>query len=119
MRSYGGTDDCDTESDTSYRSVHGTDYHQHNHGFEPSSDRARRKSFIEEDEDPLQIEPPTRKPQEDAAVTWMSLPSKSQLAILTMARLSEPLVQTGIRVSAPLQPAESTLTGNSHIYFIS
>ncbi|KAK2625164.1 hypothetical protein QTJ16_005533 [Diplocarpon rosae] len=43
----------------------------------------------------MQIEPPTMK-QEDSA-TWSSLPHKSQLAILTLARLSEPLVQTSLR----------------------
>lgn len=31
-------------------------------------------------------------------VTWMSLPHKSQLAVLTMARLSEPMVQTSLQV---------------------
>jgi hypothetical protein len=32
-------------------------------------------------------------------VTWSSLPHKGQLAILTAARLAEPLVQTSLRVS--------------------
>jgi hypothetical protein len=97
IRSYGGTDNFDTQSDTSYGSVHGTDYRAQSHG-EPSSDRARRKSFIEEDEDPLQIEPATMKKKEET-VTWMSLPCKSQLCILVLARLSEPLTQTSLRVS--------------------
>ena len=35
----------------------------------------------------------------EEAVTWMSLPHKSQLAVLTMARLSEPLVQTSLQVN--------------------
>jgi hypothetical protein len=34
----------------------------------------------------------------EAPVTWMSLPNKRQLAILTIARLSEPLVQTSLQV---------------------
>lgn len=36
---------------------------------------------------------------EDKPITWMSLPHKSQLAILAIARLSEPLVQSSLRVS--------------------
>lgn len=32
-------------------------------------------------------------------VTWASLPHRSQLIILTLARLSEPLVQTSLQVS--------------------
>jgi hypothetical protein len=31
-------------------------------------------------------------------VTWMSLPHKRQLIILTLSRLSEPLVQTSLQV---------------------
>lgn len=34
----------------------------------------------------------------DVPVTWMSLPHKWQLVILTLARLSEPLVQTSLQV---------------------
>ncbi|PWY93488.1 hypothetical protein BO94DRAFT_554249 [Aspergillus sclerotioniger CBS 115572] len=37
-------------------------------------------------------DPPNEKP-----VTWSSLPKKSQLAILTIARLSEPLTQTSLQ----------------------
>ncbi|KAL4960421.1 uncharacterized protein BDV14DRAFT_193001 [Aspergillus stella-maris] len=47
----------------------------------------------ESDEDaPLITSPPNEKP-----VTWSSLPNKSQLAILTIARLSEPLTQTSLQ----------------------
>ena len=35
----------------------------------------------------------------EEAVTWRSLPQKRQLAVLTMARLSEPLVQTSLQVT--------------------
>ena len=38
------------------------------------------------------------KVKEDS-VTWASLPHRSQLIILTLARLSEPLVQTSLHVS--------------------
>jgi hypothetical protein len=94
-----GTISSDTDSTIS--SPHGTDYHERDTPIkrnESSFDRARRKSFIEEDEDPFQIEPTTMK-KKDEPVTWSSLPHKSQLAILTIARLSEPLVQTSLRVS--------------------
>ena len=99
----------DYESDTdSSQSLlaHGTDYEQQSlyHGTttnprpEPAVDRERRKSFIQEDEDPLQIDPGLKKKKE--YVGWRSLPNKSQLAILTVARLAEPLVQTSLRVSS-------------------
>jgi hypothetical protein len=34
-------------------------------------------------------------------VTWLSLPHRTQLIILTLARLSEPLVQTSLQVKLP------------------
>lgn len=37
------------------------------------------------------------KPKEEV-VTWRSLPHRKQLIILTLARLSEPLVQTSLQV---------------------
>jgi hypothetical protein len=100
-KGYGTISDYDAESERSEEaSLHGTDYEETNRTFHNgvSYDRARRRSFIEEDEDPLQIEPPTMKSNVEKPVTWMSLPRKSQLAILTIARLSEPLVQTSLRV---------------------
>lgn len=38
-----------------------------------------------------------RKEKEKNIVTWGSLPHKRQLAVLTLARLSEPLVQTSLQ----------------------
>lgn len=38
--------------------------------------------------------------EKDEPVTWRSLPHRSQLIILTLARLSEPLVQTSLQVCA-------------------
>lgn len=102
-------DDYESDSDSSQSLLaHGTDYEQQSlyNGTdivrrpEPASDRARRKSFIQDDEDPLQIDIPVKKKHE--IVTWRSLPHKSQLAILTVARLSEPLVQTSLRVGSVL-----------------
>jgi hypothetical protein len=93
---YGTIAQSDTDSDKSSDvSPHGNDY-DGGSGSEVPYDRARRRSFIEEDEDPLQIELPVKKPK---PVTWSSLPHKGQLAILTAARLAEPLVQTSLRVS--------------------
>jgi hypothetical protein len=54
---------------------------------------ARRVSFIEEDE--FHAEEPAPAPSA-TPVTWRSLPRKGQLAILTLARLSEPLTQTSL-----------------------
>lgn len=36
--------------------------------------------------------------QKDEPVTWRSLPHRRQLIVLTLARLSEPLVDTSLRV---------------------
>lgn len=97
IKSYGTFGNEDTESSASDDGgVHGTDYRRGDR-HEPSLDRQRRKSFIEEDADLAEIEPPTQKKKEEV-VTWSSLPYKPQLAILTIARLSEPLVQTSLRV---------------------
>jgi hypothetical protein len=90
-----GSDDTDSDKSSDI-SPHGNDY-DGGSNREVAYDRERRRSFIEEDEDPLQIELPVKK--KDKPVTWMSLPHKSQLAILTVARLAEPLVQTSLRVS--------------------
>ena len=57
---------------------------------------------MDDDGDSLQIdiEPlPPREEKKDPPVTWRSLPNKRQLAILVIARLSEPLVQSSLRVS--------------------
>ncbi|KAJ5175153.1 uncharacterized protein N7482_001030 [Penicillium canariense] len=39
----------------------------------------------------------TQESQKEKPVTWSSLPKKGQLALLTMARLSEPLTQTSLQ----------------------
>ena len=105
-----GDDEYESDSESSQSLLaHGTDYQEQSlyNGTdiiprpEPASDRARRKSFIQEDEDPLQIDIPIKKKKSNEVVSWRSLPHKSQLAILTVARLSEPLVQTSLRVKPP------------------
>jgi len=77
--------------------VHGTGYNVNTPHNEPSHDRARPRAFSREDEQSLQDVLPTKKAKE--VVTWRSLPHKRQLTILTLARLSEPLVQSSLRVS--------------------
>ena len=60
----------------------------------------QRRSLDEEDAGSLGLEiPPMKRADEGQIVTWMSLPRKGQLALLTFARLSEPLVQSSLRVS--------------------
>ncbi len=52
----------------------------------------RRTSFITRDE--IQ---PTSPPAKEGPVRWRDLPRKGQLAILTLARLSEPITQTSLQ----------------------
>ena len=61
---------------------------------------AQHATFLNEDEAPLTSPSPSPTPaKQDKAgpVTWRDLPNKSQLAILTLARLSEPLTQTSLQ----------------------
>ncbi|KAJ5960202.1 uncharacterized protein N7479_007352 [Penicillium vulpinum] len=55
----------------------------------------RRFSSIDEDDDHDGVLGPAE--DEEKPVTWSSLPKKGQLAILTLARLSEPLTQTSLQ----------------------
>lgn len=43
-----------------------------------------------------------KKPKKNETVRWRDLPEKGQLTVLTLARLSEPLVQTSLQVSTAL-----------------
>lgn len=69
-------------------------------GDEPPYSNGRRLSFIDQDDTEAQPEIP--KAAKAEVVGWMDLPHKRQLAILTLARLSEPLTQTSIQVRAPV-----------------
>lgn len=84
--------DNDSRSDSGGRGsplVYGTNYNgAHNHAVS-TYDLARRSSFIEENEDPLQIDVPTRGEKKDVPVTWMSLPSKRQLLILAVSDIAK------------------------------
>ena len=68
---------------------------------EPASERERRRSVVEEEQleedGRLQVDTPVREEKMEKPVTWQSLPRKGQLAILVIARLSEPLVQSSLR----------------------
>lgn len=62
----------------------------------PSTSLPRRHSFIDEEEQPHANTTDSSPQPKDAPVTWMSLPQKTQLAVLTMARLSEPLSERSL-----------------------
>lgn len=57
--------------------------------------QARRPSFLDEDE-PIAQASAGNETTKDGPVTWSSLPQKSQLAVLTLARLSEPLSERSL-----------------------
>ena len=62
---------------------------------------ARRSSFIDEEEEPLSTAAADNAAQQSSStkeppVTWRSLPKKGQLAVLTAARLSEPLTERSL-----------------------
>ncbi|KAI1913367.1 hypothetical protein LOZ12_005024 [Ophidiomyces ophidiicola] len=56
--------------------------------------RRRRYSYDEEDETNTLN---TSESSDETPVSWCSLPKKGQLAVLTIARLSEPLAQTSLQ----------------------
>ena len=58
---------------------------------------ARHASFLDQDEAPLTSPSPSPPKNKAGPVAWRDLPNKSQLAILTLARLSEPLTQTSLQ----------------------
>ena len=61
---------------------------------------SRRPSFIDDEDDPIATVVAAHNSPEsliqEAPVTWMSLPKKGQLAVLTLARLSEPLTERSL-----------------------
>ncbi|KAI9744021.1 MAG: hypothetical protein M1818_002755 [Claussenomyces sp. TS43310] len=61
----------------------------------PPYSNGRRRSFV--DQDAARVQPELPEPAKNKMVGWRDLPHKRQLAILTMARLCEPLVQTSIQ----------------------
>jgi hypothetical protein len=69
------------------------------HTSQTSNVGARRQSeSLNEEDEPLLADIPANKRKKDV-VTWRSLPHKRQLAILTIARFAEPIVQSSLRVS--------------------
>jgi hypothetical protein len=61
--------------------------------------------------------------KKEEPVTWLSLPHRTQLIILTLARLSEPLVQTSLQVKLPrhmyLLSLCALLTSGNHSHICS
>jgi len=80
------------------KSLQSKDHHAVEIGLTPaSSTRDRRPSFIDEEEqEPVPPLDDTTAEEKEAPVTWMSLPEKGQLAVLTLARLSEPLTERSL-----------------------
>ena len=73
---------------------------QHPSILSRASSIARHASFLDEDEAPPKSQsPPSTPTKQDkpGPVSWRDLPKKSQLAVLTLARLSEPLTQTSLQ----------------------
>ena len=64
---------------------------------------------VNEDEAP----PPPPVVEKEKPVAWSDLPKKSQLAILTLARLSEPLAQTSLQSYMFYQLKSFKLSGGS------
>lgn len=56
----------------------------------------RQPSFIDEDEEPTSLASSSKDTIAEKPVTWSSIPQKSQLAVLTLARLSEPLAERSL-----------------------
>ncbi len=70
----------------------------------PATSDGDHLAAIDEDEVAAEGGVAVRTPEEvdnekEEEVTWASLPHRRQLIILTLARLSEPLVQTSLQVS--------------------
>ena len=62
----------------------------------PSEPASTAKAAITDEDDHSESAIDKGKLTDEKPVTWKSLPKKSQLAILTLARLSEPLTQTSL-----------------------
>ena len=62
----------------------------------PSEPTSTAKAAITDEDDDSESAIDKGKLTDEKPVTWKSLPKKSQLAILTLARLSEPLTQTSL-----------------------
>lgn len=92
-----------TESDTDLESddtaIFDSDSHRRRLESAPLITNHRRFSSTNEDNDDYDHDGVLGPADEDEEkpVTWSSLPKKGQLAILTLARLSEPLTQTSLQ----------------------
>ncbi|KAI9841329.1 MAG: hypothetical protein M1837_000762 [Sclerophora amabilis] len=89
-------DDAVSEEGSSKGLRSGTSPSRRN-GSSPSPfSRSRRTSSSDESDDPS-LRGVVQESDDKRPVTWCSLPRKGQLAILTIARLSEPLTQTSLQ----------------------
>lgn len=97
----------DSEGDSVCTIIHDDDSEARRQLLAPAPDLTPHRlssdsnSSSDSDSDSDTDEPPrihgTDEHEDEKPVTWRSLPKKSQLAILTFARLSEPLTQTSLQ----------------------
>ncbi|KAI9931044.1 hypothetical protein ASPWEDRAFT_34422 [Aspergillus wentii DTO 134E9] len=97
----------DSEGDSVCTIIHDNDSEARRQLLAPAPDLTPHRlssdsnSSSDSDSDSDTDEPPrthgTDENEDEKPVTWRSLPKKSQLAILTFARLSEPLTQTSLQ----------------------
>ena len=87
-------------------------------GGRPATSDGDRLASLNEDEVAAEggfgaMTPEVVQNEKQEEVTWRSLPHRKQLIILTLARLSEPLVQTSLQVGETIQ-----FTGRSNCLII-
>lgn len=63
--------------------------------------RSGRSTASATDAAPPSLRPAAKGDKRPDHVGWRDLPQKRQLIVITLARLSEPLVQTSLQVSSP------------------
>lgn len=106
MREHSSHDDSDSDSDVDAL----LDFPREpaaarSRGNGPNGPNGPSLAAVAEGDDAAIRDPPAALPsqQEDAhsrkPVAWSELPRKDQLVIITLARMSEPLVQTSLQVS--------------------
>jgi hypothetical protein len=73
-------------------------------GEDPELQPLQPVPVTDEVDDPERHLPQTKEEDGGKAISWKDLPRKRQLIIITLARLSEPLVQTSLQVVPPRAP---------------
>ncbi|RDW81320.1 putative MFS multidrug transporter [Aspergillus mulundensis] len=101
---YHDDDETDTATETDNRSVRTAIHDSTNDSTSTPRLRVLEPAPVPEDQEHWARDPgdsdeddPVYNAPNEKPVTWSSLPNKGQLAILTIARLSEPLTQTSLQ----------------------